>query len=92
MNLSSWGKELAGTEIFSEAQGEKEVCKDLCSSCSTSQGQMGWASLAQLRTEDVKRLARAYLLFLLLQGCSMKSEPQSKASPRASQPHRSASE
>lgn len=54
-NLSSLCKKFTCTQIFSEAQGEKEVCKELCSSWIyfPKTDVLGWACLAQLKTEGI---------------------------------------
>lgn len=53
-NLSSLDKKLTCTQIFLEAQG-KEVCKKLCSSWIylLRISELGWACLAQLKTEGI---------------------------------------
>lgn len=82
------------TQIFSAAQGENEVCKELCSSWIylPRTDVLGWVGFALHSSKLKAFIAGAHLLCLLLQGCSVKSEPRNKASPRASLPHRSASE
>ena len=90
---AAWAKNSFLTQIFSEAQGEKEVFEELCSSwiCLPRTDMLGWAGLA-LHSSGLKALiAGAHPLCLLLQRCSVKLEPWNKACPTASPPHRSAS-